>query len=134
MSNKELIKRLEVSCLGLDAVDPLRLLVDDVVSALRQTEQEPVAWIDMTKFPPIRFKELSLRCDLEPFDGYALCFAPPAQPAQPQRTWVGLTGEEIHNLDPLPHQMFDTQRIKFAKAIEAKLKQKNGYAEEKNFD
>jgi hypothetical protein len=50
----------------------------------QRTEQEPVAWIDMTKFPPIRFKELSLRCDLEPFDGYALCFAPPAQP--PQRT------------------------------------------------
>jgi hypothetical protein len=36
-----------------------------------------------------------------------------------QRTWVGLTDEEIHNLDPLPHQMFDTQRIEFARAIEA---------------
>jgi hypothetical protein len=48
---------------------------------------------------------------------------PPAQPAQ--RTWVRLAEEEIHNLDPLPHQMFDTQRIKFARAIEAKLKEKN---------
>jgi hypothetical protein len=45
------------------------------------------------------------------------------QPAQ--RTWVGLTDEEIHNLDPLPHRMFDTQRIEFARAIEAKLKDKN---------
>ena len=45
MTDKEaLIKRLEVSCLGLDAVDPLRLLVDDVVAALREPEQEPVAW------------------------------------------------------------------------------------------
>ena len=44
MTDKEaLIKRLEVSCLGLDAVDPLRLLVNDVVAALRQTEQEPAA-------------------------------------------------------------------------------------------
>jgi hypothetical protein len=42
-----------------------------------------------------------------------------------QRTWVELTDEEIHNLDPLPHQMFDTQRIEFARAIEAKLKEKN---------
>jgi hypothetical protein len=46
-----------------------------------------------------------------------------AQP--PQRTWVRLAEEEIHNLDPLPHQMFDIQRIKFARAIEAKLKEKN---------
>jgi len=43
--DEALIKRLEVSCLGLDAVDPLRLLVDDVVAALREPEQEPVAWI-----------------------------------------------------------------------------------------
>ena len=40
-----------------------------------------------------------------------------AQP--PQRTWVGLTDEEIHRLDPLPHTMFDQQRIDFARAIEA---------------
>ena len=42
-----------------------------------------------------------------------------------QRTWVGLTDDEIAliNADyPLPQG--------FAKAIEAKLKQKNGYAEE----
>jgi hypothetical protein len=45
MKHEALIRRLEVSCLGLDAVDPLRLLVNDVVAALRQTEQEPVAWM-----------------------------------------------------------------------------------------
>jgi hypothetical protein len=44
MKHEELIKRLEVSCLGLDPIDPLRLLVDDVVAALAQPEQEPVAW------------------------------------------------------------------------------------------
>jgi hypothetical protein len=43
MKHEALIKRLEVSCLGLDAVDPLRLLVNDVVAALAQPEQEPVA-------------------------------------------------------------------------------------------
>jgi len=46
MKHKALIERLEVSCLGLDAVDPLRLLVGDVVAALRGPEQEPVATLE----------------------------------------------------------------------------------------
>ena len=45
MTQQELIKRLETTCYGLDPVDPLRLLVDDVIAALAQTEQEPVAWL-----------------------------------------------------------------------------------------
>ena len=50
----------------------------------------------------------------------------------PQRTWVGLTDEEVNNaikeknISPL----FTYRMI--ARTIEAKLKQKNGYAEEKN--
>lgn len=55
MTHKALIRRLQISCLGLDAIDPLRLLVDDVIEALREhamrevqrlgqeIEQEPVA-------------------------------------------------------------------------------------------
>ena len=49
-----------------------------------------------------------------------------------QRQWVGLTDEEIVLIVAecaASHQHTD---IHFAKAIEAKLKQKNGYAEEKN--
>ena len=54
MTHKALIKRLETTCFGLDPIDPLRLLVDDVVAALRENamrevqrlgqeiEQEPV--------------------------------------------------------------------------------------------
>jgi len=46
-----------------------------------------------------------------------------------QRTWVGLTDEEIQEcLQGLPTQTIDV----YARRIEAKLKQKNGYAEEKN--
>ena len=48
-----------------------------------------------------------------------------AQPVRPPREWVGLTDAEIHNLDPLPHAMFDEQRIAFARAIEVKIKKKN---------
>lgn len=58
MTNKALIRRLQISCLGLDAVDPLRLLVDDVIEALRENamrevqrlgqeiEQEPVTTLE----------------------------------------------------------------------------------------
>jgi hypothetical protein len=42
-----------------------------------------------------------------------------------KKPWVGLTDEEIYEADPLPHLMFDQQRIDFARAIEAKLKEKN---------
>jgi spore coat polysaccharide biosynthesis protein SpsF (cytidylyltransferase family) len=47
MTDKEaLIERLATTCLGLDAVDPLRLLVGDVVLALRQTPQR--TWVGLT--------------------------------------------------------------------------------------
>ena len=46
-----------------------------------------------------------------------------------QRQWVGLTEEEI--LAEIPITTY-RQVTSFARAIEAKLKQKNGYAEEKN--
>jgi hypothetical protein len=39
MTQEELIKRLETTCFGLDPVDPLRLLVDDVIAALAQQEE-----------------------------------------------------------------------------------------------
>jgi hypothetical protein len=45
MTHKALLRQLQISCLGLDHVDPLRLLVDDVIAALAQQEQEPVVGI-----------------------------------------------------------------------------------------
>ena len=36
MTHKALVRRLQISCLGLDPIDPLRLLVDDVIAALAQ--------------------------------------------------------------------------------------------------
>ena len=52
-----------------------------------------------------------------------------------QRTWVGLEGEEIRKSweeATKPDRSTMTMITSFARAIEAKLKQKNGYAEEKN--
>jgi hypothetical protein len=115
-------KTENIGCLGM----PVNVLVTPP-----QPEQEPVAYLTRRK---IGGTEGLLRADMvdksaknqETHDFIPLYTTPP------QRTWVGLTDEEIHRLDPLPHTMFDQQRIDFARAIEAKLKQKNGFAEEKN--
>ena len=71
MTQEALIRQLQISCLGLDPIDPLRLLVDDVIEALAQTQdgqckrctdgcpacdarklsqQEPVAWVQDVEF------------------------------------------------------------------------------------
>ena len=53
----------------------------------------------------------------------------------PQRTWVGLEGEEIRNLweeATKPDRSTMTMVTSFAKSIEAKLKQKNHVAQETN--
>ena len=47
-----------------------------------------------------------------------------------QRTWVGLTDEEIASVGYNNHPLDGIRS--YAKAIEAKLKQKNGFSEEKN--
>lgn len=44
-------------------------------------------------------------------------------PVAPQRTWVGLTGDEIYELWPKELTLFQFQDI--AHAIEAKLEEKN---------
>ena len=109
MTHKALIRRLQISCLGLDPIDPLRLLVDDVIAALAQPEQEPVAWLSTDS---IGERHL---CFDKPLDN------DPVQPlytAPPQRTWVDLTDEEIDNINYTSAHML-------ARAIEARLKELN---------
>jgi hypothetical protein len=48
----------------------------------------------------------------------------------PQRTWQGLTDEEIASVGYNNHPLDGIRS--YAKAIEAKLKQNNGFSEEKN--
>jgi hypothetical protein len=50
--------------------------------------------------------------------------------AEPQRTWVGLTNYEVNNIAAGCHLGNSVQDAIFR--AEAKLKQKNGFAEEKN--
>ena len=96
MTHKALIRRLQISCLGLDRIDPLRLLVDDVVEALREhamrevqrlgqeIEQEPVVGITAIR---TWFKDGRVVTQ-------TLCNSW-VDTTPPQRTFVGLTDEEI---------------------------------------
>ena len=121
MTHKALIRRLQISCLGLDRIDPLCLLVDDVIAALAQTEQEPVAWqwLDTAHFRKKLPKDAGdgvwnplyaapqrterpvdcERCNRLEEQAYDLAgklrVANIKLSMQPQRTWVGLTDEEI---------------------------------------
>ena len=45
MTHKALIRKLQISCLGLDRIDPLCLLVDDVIEALSQPKR---TWVGLT--------------------------------------------------------------------------------------
>jgi hypothetical protein len=143
--NKALIDRLKIGCFGLDPIDPLRVLLDEVIEALAQptsgdyalgycegfndackpkpAQQEPVAWINAEK----RTFE---------WNGPVLWGTPtvavldkiPLYTTPPQRTWVGLTKDEqnfvyrdLHNAT----SRTDSFWVDFANAIEAKLKEKN---------
>ena len=99
MTHKALLRQLQISCLGLDAVDPLRLLVDDVIAALAQQEQEPVKY-----------------SDYEP-DGVH-------HNKPPQRTWVGLTDEEKITLAK-HFRAADIDVFDVMEEIETELKEKN---------
>ena len=89
-----------------------------IKEALAQPEQEPVAffdpqsegfyWAKPTKvIPPVTV-------DVEPLPLYT---------TPPQRTWTELTDEEIWTV--LQFRGYNTDTIEIAKAIEAKLKEKN---------
>ena len=131
MTDKEaLIEQLTTTCHGLDPVDPLRLLVDDVIAALAQPEQEPVAWIHIDPDKPkVKFLEWK-----ENEHGYrGRWIKKPLYTHPPQRTWVGLTGEDVVKAyDDYQSGRFSAGFMGATRSIEAKLKQKNGFAEEKN--
>jgi len=109
-----------------------------VKKALAAPVQEPMGWISNKDFEPIRIRimqeayELADSNNPEGYNAIKVMCGDVQKMLSPQRTWVGLTDEEIVLIVAecaASHQHTD---IHFAKAIEAKLKQKNGYAEEKN--
>jgi hypothetical protein len=100
----------------------------DAIKALeealaKQEQGEPVAIIHRNEYNEYR---------LEPHDSFDIKSIPfnvdvPLYATPQQRTWVGLTDWEISALIRETHNTGS-----FVRAIEAKLKEKNGYVEEKN--
>ena len=85
-------------------------------AALAQPEQEPVAWMHTTATGDVYFRK-------KPHDKV---FNPqPVYIAPPQREWQGLTDKEYEAMAEkyVTNCYFDT--LKYARAIEAKLKEKN---------
>ena len=107
-----------------DCNEPMSKILEAIKKALAQPEQEPVAWEQF--YPDIgkpQIEQPKVRtgdCLL-----VGVC-ASEGHKIAPQRTWVGLDEE-----DDIDWEEGGSLRD-LVEAIEAKLKQKNGYAEEKN--
>ena len=110
-----------------------------IKEALAQPEQEPVAvkhmmeWVEYLKRQSDHGQHLHIPSGMSAGTCWELAreLEQFINTTPPHRTWVGLTEEEVeacfHHVDEAGIGLFD-----FAEAVEAKLKQKNGYAEEKN--
>jgi hypothetical protein len=95
---------------------PCNCGLDSNVAALRaalaQQEQEPVAWM-LTDDSGMRFVSVD-----RPHPDFV-----PLHTTPPRREWQSLTNEEIYPLYNEPRS--DAEMLEFARAVEAKLKEKN---------
>ena len=88
-------------------------IIEKCKAALAQTAQEPVAW--MREDATLRFAE-----------GKVFAVGQPFYTTPQQRPWVGLTFAEICDAEVVATDGFKNfSVVKFARAIEAKLKEKN---------
>jgi hypothetical protein len=115
MTQEALIRRLQISCLGLDPIDPLRLLVDDVIEALAQT-QEPVGVVHHKLTSTLGADYEQVAVFYRPVEQGTKLYTAVTTP--PQRTWVDLTDEEIDNINYTSAHML-------AREVLAKFKEKN---------
>jgi uncharacterized UPF0160 family protein len=117
---------LEAAKQALDAMEDVQEMMNtsewfnDRVTALRQAieqaeKQEPVAWFEYN--PDLEAWFLAYHPNTNP-----KVKTRPLYTAPPQREWVGLTDEEVSETLTEHHGW-----QQFAKAIEAKLKEKNAY-------
>jgi hypothetical protein len=85
--------------------------------AIKKLEsQEPVAWMRQDG------QRVTTASDRHNYPDYETRYLIPLYTHPPQRTWVGLTDEEMQDcLNRLPTQTIDV----YARRIEAKLKEKN---------
>jgi len=103
-----------------DVVEELTKIINAVEKVLAQPEQEPVAWM-FENDEDNGHKSFIQTPPLPEVVAYLAKWNRPAwvplYTTPPQRTWVGLTDEEIDKWTPEIHGVI--------RAIEAKLKEKN---------
>jgi len=102
-----------------DARGRLRI-IDAIRTRLAQPEPEPVAYGFQNTAVTGRNRWLMLREEVPTDDQYDGQLWTPLYTAPPKKEWVGLTDEEIYFEMPYKDTLFE-----FARAIEAKLKEKN---------
>jgi hypothetical protein len=94
-----------------------------IKAALAQPEQEPVAWMSPSWIDPDTRGWQSDSFESIPIEGWLPIYTTP-----PQRTWVGLTDDEILKFRDIVPNTLGYDLIEFARAIEAKLRSKNTWA------
>ena len=90
-------------------------------------EPDPVAWAHHSTFKNLNsFEQSRYSATLAKKQTNACCI--PLYTTPPQRTWVGLTDKEIDELWMSHHDDFGNalSAIDYERAIEAKLKERNG--------
>ena len=93
-----------------EAINVLRLVID-----AENISSKSVAWEQF--YPEMGKPKLAYLSPTESSEN--ACYIPP------QRTWVGLTDEEILKFQDIVPNTLSYDLIEFARAIEAKLKEKN---------
>ena len=102
MTRNEALKLALEVLRRIDEVAPTamaKLVMPEIEQALKQPEQEPVAWISASELMVMRgnalggAKDWRVNVGLVKQDGDVGLYTTP-----PQRTWVGLTNEELTDL------------------------------------
>lgn len=112
MTDRELMKWALYALEGSNAYDwPV---VEELKERLAQPEQEPVAWVGPSWLNPETRTWESESFAPGPINGWIPLYTAPRQ-------WQGLTDEELNQIYAEPQ----THAGQYARAIEAKLKEKN---------
>ena len=99
-------------------------IAEDALVKLNGPEQKPVAWVGSLKDPQPHCVTDLMYCSAAQWDtGYHLKYIPLYASPQPNKPWVGLSTDEIYDMYNEPRS--DAEMVEFARAVEAKLREKN---------
>ena len=113
------------------ATEKHKQTITAIKQALAAPVQEPVGWISNKDFEPIRIRimqeayELADSNDPEGYNAIKVMCGDVQKMLSPQRTWVGLTDEDLKLLSAEWRIVYGAWMDDFARDIEAKLKEKN---------